>query len=132
MPRAGWDLPQTGEDSPAPAQSKQQDPEGKSKGGVLRVGVRWTDSRVMGGGQEREALGTRVSQNEQEAGEPWSQQVCHQDTQQNTQLSDWTATFRQCCVSRRDGLSPVWGGEGLACSTTVYRGSPTPGRDHQR
>lgn len=57
---------------------------------------------------------------------------CHQDTQQNTQLSDWTATFRQCCVSRRDGLSPVWGGEGLACSTTVYRGSPTPGRDHQR
>lgn len=75
MPRAGWDLPQTGEDSPTPAQSKQQDPEGKSKGGVLRVGVRWTDSRVMGGGQEREALGTRVSQNEQEAGEPWSQQV---------------------------------------------------------
>lgn len=47
------------------------------------------------------------SQNEQEAGEPWSQQVCRQDTQQNTQLSDWTATFRRCCVSRRDGLSPA-------------------------
>lgn len=43
-------------------EQSEQDPEGKSKGGVPRVGVRWADSRVTeAGGQEREALATRVS-----------------------------------------------------------------------
>mgnify|MGYP006996399230 CR=1 FL=1 len=76
-------------------EQSKQDPEGKSKGGVPRLGVRWADSRVMEAvvGAGEGATGPACeSQNEQEAGEPWSQQVCRQDTQQNTQLSDWTAT----------------------------------------
>lgn len=51
--------------------------------------------------------------------------VCRCDTQQNTQLRDWTATFRRAVSAGVMASTSVgWGGP--ACSRTIYWGSPTP------